>query len=61
MIKTVAIIEVKIGDNTYSLECSPNSPLGEVHDALMQMRSTVVAIMQSQVDQEQKKEEKEDA
>jgi hypothetical protein len=57
MIKTKAVIEVKIGDNTYSMECPSNAQLGEVHDALVQMRVIVVGMMQSHVDQDQKDEE----
>ena len=42
MIKTKSVLEVKIGERVYSLECSPDSPLGETHDALCQMRLFVV-------------------
>jgi len=42
MLKTSAILEVKINDRTYVLTLPNDSPLGEVHDALFQMRSFVV-------------------
>jgi hypothetical protein len=54
MIKTKAVLEVKIKENIYSMECSSDAPLGEVHDALVQMRHIVIGMMQSHVDQEQK-------
>lgn len=54
MIKSKTIIEVKIGDNIYSVECPSNAQLGEVHDALVQMRFIVVNMMQAHVDQEKK-------
>ncbi len=54
MIKTKAFIEVKIGENIYSTECPSNAQLGEVHDALVQMRHIVINMMQAHADQEQK-------
>lgn len=57
MIKTKAVLEVKIGDNTYSMECPSDAALGEAHDALVQMRNIVIGIMQSHIDQDQKSEE----
>jgi hypothetical protein len=57
MIKTKAMIEVKYGDNIYSMECPANAKLGEVHDALVDMRNIVVGIMQSHIDQDQKENE----
>lgn len=46
MIKSKAVIEVKIGDRTYQMECPPEAPLGEVHDALCTMRYEVIQKMQ---------------
>ncbi len=37
------IIEVKIGERTYNFECSPDSPLGEINQALVSMNSYVLA------------------
>lgn len=54
MIRTKAVIEIKIGDNIYAMECPSNSQLGEVHDALVQMRQMVVNMMQAHADQEKK-------
>ena len=45
MIKQKTIIEVKIGDRIYELSCSGDSPLGELHDALMQMKGFCVERM----------------
>lgn len=58
MIKNKAVIEIKIGENIYSMECPVNAQLGEVHDALVQMRSIVINMMQAHADQEQKQIEK---
>lgn len=42
MIKSKTVLEVKRNDRIYQLECEPDSPLGEVYDALCAMRSFVV-------------------
>ena len=42
MLKNKAVLEVKIGERSYSLELSNDSPLGEAYDAITQMRSYVV-------------------
>lgn len=42
MIKNKTIIEAKVGERTYQMECFPESPLGEVYDALNQMRAYVI-------------------
>lgn len=57
MLKNKTVIEVKINDRIYSLECSPDSPLGELHDALSQMKGYVIAKM---VDLEKKVVENKD-
>lgn len=54
MIRSKAVLEIKIGDNLYSMECPSQAQLGEVHDALVQMRSIVIGMMQSHVDQDQR-------
>lgn len=46
MIKPVAVLELVIGERSYQLQCHSNSPLGELHDALMQMKGYVVERMQ---------------
>lgn len=45
MIKNKTIIEVKMNERIYQLECYPESPLGEVHDALCLMKSYVIERM----------------
>lgn len=60
MIRSKAVIEIKIGDNIYTMECPSNAQLGEVHDALVQMRSIVIGMMQSHADQDQSKGNEED-
>lgn len=42
MIKQKTILEVIIGERVYELSCSADSPLGELHDALMQMKGFCV-------------------
>jgi hypothetical protein len=42
MLKTHAQLEVKIGERSYQLSLPSDAPLGEVFDALFQMRSFVV-------------------
>lgn len=54
MIKSQTIIEIKSGERNYTFECSPDSPLGEIHDALFQMKSIIV----QQIVKEHEKEEK---
>lgn len=56
-IKSKTVLEVKVGDRVYSMECYSDSPLGEVHDALTQMKSYVVDRINAQVDNEKKVEE----
>lgn len=50
-------LEVKVGDRTYSMDCNSDSPLGEVYDALTQMRSYIVERITTQSDNEKKAEE----
>lgn len=57
-LKNKTILEVKIGERTYSMECYSDSPLGEVHDALTQMKAYVVDRINAQTDNEKKAEEK---
>lgn len=42
MLKNLAALEVKIGERFYRMMCEVDSPIGEVHDALCQMRNHVV-------------------
>lgn len=42
MIKSKTILEIKIEERTYELMCSPDSPLGELHDVLSSMRAFVI-------------------
>jgi len=45
MIKNKTVLEVKIGERVYELTCATDSPLGELHDALMQMKGFCVEKM----------------
>lgn len=45
MIKQKTILEVNSNNRVYSLECSPDSPLGELFDALSQMKSFIIEKM----------------
>jgi len=42
MIKNLTAVEVKMGERIYKLLCEIDSPLGEVHDVLCQMKAFVV-------------------
>ncbi len=42
MLKQKSIFEIVIADKTYNFSCDNDSPLGCVHDALMQMKGWVV-------------------
>ena len=42
MLKTHAKLEVKIGERVYELHLPADSPLGEAHDALYQMRNFII-------------------
>jgi len=46
MIKNFTSLEHKIGERIYQFYCDPNSPLGELHDALHAMRNFVIGKMQ---------------
>lgn len=45
MIKDFKSLEIKIGEKVYTFLCSIDSPLGEVHDVLHQMKSYVVGVI----------------
>ena len=53
------LLQVRIGERVYSVECNVDSPLGEVHDALTQMKAYVVDRMVAQMDNEKKAEDSE--
>ena len=61
MIKQRTVLEIKIGERLYELFCQGDSPLGELHDALMQMKGYVVDRMiaehQKESDQAEKQKE----
>ncbi len=42
MIKSKTLLEHKIGERVYEFHCDPNSPLGELHDALTVMRNFII-------------------
>ena len=42
MIKAQTVLEIKIQDRTYQFLCSPDSPLGELHDVLSRMNAFIV-------------------
>lgn len=57
MLKTSAMLEVKIGERVYSLSLPSDAPLGEVHDALFQMRTFVVGKINAAQDADQPKKD----
>lgn len=54
MIKNITIVEVEIGERSYQLHCSPESPLGELYDAIQKLGIVIVERMM----EEQKKLQK---
>ena len=57
MLKQAAMLEVKINDRVYQLHLPADAPLGEVHDALFQLRSYVVERINEAVKKDAPKEE----
>lgn len=45
MHKIKSVLEVIINERSYQLECSTESPLGEIYDVLTQMKSFVIEKM----------------
>jgi hypothetical protein len=45
MISNKSQLEVKKNDRLYQLTCDPTSPLGELHDVLVEMRNHVIQVM----------------
>ena len=45
MIKNKTVLEVKVNDRSYSFDCSPDSPMGEIFDVLSQMKAYVIEKM----------------
>ena len=48
MLRNKSVLEVKVNERNYQVECYPEASLGEVYDALMVMANHVVEIMRSQ-------------
>lgn len=57
MIKNVASLEIKKEDRVYRIYVENDSPLGEVYDALTQMRAYVFERIKSVQEEESKKPE----
>jgi len=54
------VLEVKIGERSYLFECSPDSPLSEVQQALLQVNGYVEdRLRQAQEENEKLKEKSE--
>lgn len=53
MIKQKTVLEVKRNERVYELECSANSPLGELFDVLMEMKGYCVERMVAAQKEEQ--------
>ena len=56
MIKCKTVLHHKIGEREYNLEVSPESPLGEIYDALIVIKNFIVQKMQ-EIDQQKAQEE----
>ncbi len=57
MLKTHAQLEVKIGERLYQLNLPSDAPLGEVFDAIFQMRSYVVERINAAQESDKPKEQ----
>ena len=57
MFKSKIVCEVTVAGKLFQFLLDHDSPLGSVHDALVQMRSLVVDRMQEVVGEQQKKPE----
>lgn len=55
------VLEVTKNERKYSLECDAASPLGELHDVLVEMKGYVVQRFQDVQDQEKKTEASKEA
>jgi hypothetical protein len=53
MISNRSQLEVKKGERLYHLNCDPTSPLGELHDVLVEMRNHIIQVMMDRKDQEE--------
>lgn len=54
MIKNLTVMELKTGERTHQFLCECSSPLGEVYDALSNMRSFIAMQIQAQEETIQK-------
>lgn len=52
------LAEVKRGDRVYQLSCDPSSPLGELHDVLMELKGHCVERMIAAQKEENERMEK---
>jgi len=58
MLSNKTALECKIGERCYQFVCSSDSPLGEVHDALSELKAFVIQkIQESEKKQEPEVEE----
>lgn len=57
MIKNKTVLEITIGERNYELLVSSDSPLGELYDAISQMRVFVINKINEQAATEQPKSE----
>lgn len=58
MVKNKTILEVEVNERKYEFECPPDSPLGELHDALCKMQLFILERMKDE--QKRQTEIKED-
>ena len=57
MQKTITKLEIKKGDRTYIFLLENDSPLGETHDVLIELRQYVVEIANKMLKEQSQKEE----
>jgi hypothetical protein len=51
-LRNKTVLEVRVGERVYTLECNSDSMLGEIHDSLTQMKAYIVERINAQVDAE---------
>lgn len=56
-LKCKTALQVKVGERTYEMECYSDAPLGEIFDALTQMKAYIVDRINAQLDNEKKAQE----
>ena len=52
MIKNQSVIEIRRGERVYQLQLDSNSPLGEIHDVIHEMKNYIINLIMERHKQE---------